>query len=264
MADSSKPIDPISQFKPIELVEIEVAGLNLSFTTASLMMTLGVLATFALIHFGLGKSAGRIPSRLQVVGEGAYTFVKTTLLSATGDAGKPYLRLMLALFFFIAMGNFLGMVTIETNASSPFYTYTSHFAVTGILGFSLMIFVTGLGIYRHGFKFLTLFVPHGVPLPLLFILVPIEIISYLTRPITLAVRLFANMVAGHALLKTLARFPFFVSLVTGSAVAGVATTVGMQLVLVPLTGLEFVIAFLQAYVFIMLGSMYFKDSIHLH
>ena len=259
-------IDPVGQFDPKPILD-GTTGLEwLSFTTANLMMVLGVLATLALIHYGLGTQAGRVPSRLQVIAEGAYTFVKTTLLSATGEAGKPFLRLMLTLFFFIAMGNFLGMVTLSIPGyGNPFFTYTSHFAITGALGFGLMIFVTSLGIYKHGLKFFTLFVPHGVPLPLLFVLVPIEVISYLTRPVTLAVRLFANMVAGHALLKTLASFPYFVYLMAGSSIVlGLMMTVLMQLILIPLTGLEFVIAFLQAYVFIMLGSMYFKDAIHLH
>lgn len=257
-------IDPTSQFVPKSLVE--VAGIDwLTFTSANLMMFLGVLATLVIVTTGLGRSAGRVPTRMQVVAEGAYGFVKTTLLSATGEAGKPYLRLMLTLFFFIAMGNFLGMVTLSLpGVGNPFFTYTSHFAITASLGFGLMIFVTSLGFYKHGLKFLTLFVPHGVPLPLLLILVPIEVISYLTRPITLAVRLFANMVAGHALLKTLASFPYFVASSTGALALGLVTTFAIQLILVPLTGLEFVIAFLQAYVFVMLGSMYFKDAIHLH
>lgn len=266
--DPSSAIDPVSQFDPKSLLDIGFPGASwdLNFTNASLMMVFGLLATFALIHFGVGKNAGRVPNRLQVVAEGSYSFIKTTLLSATGDAGKPYLRLMITLFFFIAMGNFLGMVNINVpGAGNIFHTYTSHFWITGALGFGLMIFVTGLGIYKHGFKFFTLFVPSGVPLPLLFVLVPIEVISYLTRPITLAVRLFANMVAGHALLKTLASFPYFVYLMVGGGlIAGTLTAVGMLLILVPLTGLEFVIAFLQAYVFVMLGSMYFKDAIHLH
>ena len=270
LANPGEAIDPVSQFIPTPILESAFDSLAwLSFTTANLMMFFGVLATVALIQFALGSSAGRVPSRLQVVAEGAYSFVKTTLLGATGDSGKPYLQLMVSLFFFIAMGNFLGMMILSlpaegTSSFNPFFTYTSHFAVTGALGFGLMIFVTGLGIYRHGFKFFTLFVPSGVPLPLLFVLVPIEVISYLTRPITLAVRLFANMVAGHALLKTLAAFPYFVGSATTSIAIGTLTLVGMMAILIPLTGLEFIIAFLQAYVFVVLGSMYFKDAIHLH
>ncbi len=263
LADPGKAIDPTSQFIPKTLLGSEISWLT--FTSANLMMFFGVLATLALIYVGLGPKAGRVPGRMQVVAEAAYSFVKTTLLSATGDAGKPYLRLMITLFFFIAMGNFLGMVTLSIpGLGNPFFTYTSHFAITGALGFGLMIFVTVLGIYKHGLKFFSLFVPHGVPLPLLFVLVPIEIISYLTRPVTLAVRLFANMVAGHALLKTLASFPYFVASAATSLALGVFMTVAMQLILIPLTGLEFVIAFLQAYVFVMLASMYFKDAIHLH
>ncbi len=266
LKNPGEAIDPVSQFIPNPILNGATESLAwMSFTTANLMMFLGVLATWALIQFGLGTSAGRVPSRLQVVAEGAYTFVKTTLLGATGEAGRPYLRLMVTLFFFIAMGNFLGMMILSIPGyGNPFFTYTSHFAVTGALGFGLMIFVTGLGIYKHGLHFFTLFVPSGVPLPLLFVLVPIEVISYLTRPITLAVRLFANMVAGHALLKTLASFPYFVASATASLAVGILTLVGMMLILIPLTGLEFIIAFLQAYVFVMLGSMYFKDAIHLH
>lgn len=263
LEDPAKAIDPTSQFNPQNLWKAEIDWLT--FTNANLMMFLGVLATLALIHFGLGKSAGRVPGRLQVVAEGAYLFVKTTLLNATGEAGKPFLRLMITLFFFIAMGNFLGMLTwnIPGVGLKPF-TYTSHIAITGALGFGLMIFVTGVGIYKHGLKFFSLFVPSGVPWPLLLVLTPIELISYLTRPVTLAVRLFANMVAGHALLKTIASFPLFVASAATSMVVGVVMTIAMQLVLVPLTGLEFIIAFLQAYVFVMLASMYFKDAIHLH
>ena len=146
LAEPGKAIDPTSQFIPKTFFEVGGGdGLTwLTFTSANLMMFLGVLATLAIVQLGLGGSAGRVPTRMQVVAEGAYSFVKTTLLSATGDAGKPFLRLMITLFFFIAMGNFLGMVTLSIpGVGNPFSTYTSHFAITGARGFGLMIFVTG-------------------------------------------------------------------------------------------------------------------------
>ena len=256
-------IDPVSQFETKELLQTPMGDTLVTvFTNANLMMVLGLLATYALIHFGLGKSAGRVPTRMQVVAEGTYTFVKTTLLGATGDSGKPFLRLMVTLFLFIFMGNVLGM--INNGPGNIFHTYTAHVYVTVALGFGLMIFITGLGIYKHGLKFFTLFAPSGISPVLLIIIVPIEVISYLTRPITLAVRLFANMMAGHAVLKTMAGFPGLIAGLTGSAVIGGVSLLVMVPLLIAITGLEFVIAFLQAYVFVMLGSMYFKDAIHLH
>lgn len=264
VANPGAAIDPITQFEPITWLTF--ADGTPVFTNANFMMLLGLLATFALIHFGLGRSAGRVPTRMQVVAEGTYTFVKTTLIGATGEKGRPFIRLMVTLFLFIFMGNLLGMV--NTGPGNQFHTYTAHVWITASLGFGLMIFVTGLGFYKHGLKFFTLFAPSGVSPVLLLVIVPIEVISYLTRPITLAVRLFANMMAGHAVLKTLAGFPKLVFGLTGGAVVGAVaggfTLLFLAPIVVAITGLEFVIAFLQAYVFVMLGSMYFKDAIHLH
>ena len=175
-------------------------------------------------------------TRMQVVAEGIYAFIKTTLLGATGDAGKPFLRLMITLFFFILMGNFMGMVNVNVpgDTGNIFHTFTAHIWITASLGFGLMIFVTGLGFYKHGLKFFTLFAPSGVAPVLLLVLVPIELISYLTRPVTLAVRLFANMMAGHALLKTIAAFPKFMFYMFGASIIAAMST--LVILLPPIDG----------------------------
>ena len=175
------------------------------------------------------------------------------ILDNVGKSGMKYLSFIFSLFMFILIGNLLGMFPYS-------FTWTSHIIVTFSIAFFIFLAVTIIAISKHGLvKFLKFFAPSGVPKPMLLLLVPIEIISYLSRPISLSVRLFANMMAGHTLLKVIGGFVFVLG--ANSFIIGGALPVAF---LVALTGLEIVIAFLQAYVFAILTCLYINDAIHLH
>ena len=194
-----------------------------------------------------------IPSRGQTVLESTYEFIAGMIGDNIGQEGMKYFSFIFSLFLFILIGNLLGMFPYS-------FTWTSHIIVTFAIAFFIFIGVTMIAIYKHGLlKFMSFFAPSGVPKPMLILLVPIEIISYLSRPISLSVRLFANMMAGHTLLKVIGGFVFVLGANT-FIIGGVLPLA----FLVALTGLEIVIAFLQAYVFAILTCLYINDAIHLH
>lgn len=243
--------DPIHQFQIAKWIPIEVGGLDLSFTNSSFFMvaTVGVAGAFLL----LTTSARRvIPGRGQSIAEMSYEFVANMLKDAAGTGGMRFFPLVFTLFMFVLVANLIGMFPY-------FFTVTSHLIVT--LALSLLVIGTVIvyGFLKHGFGFLKLFVPHGVPGVLVPLVVLIEVISFLSRPISLSVRLFANMLAGHITLKVFAGF------ITSMSAMGAVGVVGSILPLamaVALTGLEFLVAFLQAYVFAVLTCMYLNDAIH--
>lgn len=243
--------DPIHQFKIFPLLDWTVAGYNLSFTNSSFWM----LVSTGLVLAFLGVAASRgglIPNRIQSLGELSYGFVADMVRSTAGEEGLKFFPFVFTLFFFILGANLVGMFPYA-------FTTTSHIAVTGALAVVVILIVVGYGIYKNGLGFFGLFAPHGVPLPVMFFLVPIEIISFLARPITLGMRLFANMLAGHIMLKLLA---IFVVMLAGAGLAAVSWV--PYLLLIPITALEFLVAFLQAYVFALLTCVYLKDAIHPH
>ncbi len=228
------------------IVPLEIAGLDLSFTNSSLWMGIAVVSAYSLVMLGT-RHAALVPGRLQSVVELAYEFVAGMVRDNAGKEGMKYFPLIFTLFMFVFFGNTLGMIPGS-------FTFTSHIIVTFAMAISVLIFVTAVGFMRHGTKFLTLFVPAGAPKAILPFLVPIEVLSYLVRPISLSVRLFCNMVAGHTMLKVFAGFAITLG-VFGIAPLAVA---------VAITGLEFVIAFLQAYIFTVLTCIYLHDALHLH
>jgi len=194
-----------------------------------------------------------IPSRLQVMLEISYEFIGNMINDNIGKEGMKYFSFIFTLFMFILLGNLIGMMPYS-------FTWTSHIIVTFAISFFIFIAVTLIAIAKHGLiNFLKFFAPSGVPKPMLILLIPIEVISYLSRPISLSVRLFANMMAGHTLLKVIAGFVFVLG--ANSFIIGGALPIAF---LVALTGLEIVIAFLQAYVFAILTCLYINDAIHLH
>ena len=176
-----------------------------------------------------------------------YNFIAGTVEENAGTAGLKYFPFVFSIFFFVLLGNLLGMVPYM-------FTFTSHIIVTFTLAMIVFLFITILGIMLHGFRFFTLFMPKGVSLLLAPVLVPIEMISYLARPISLSVRLFANMMAGHIVMKVFAGF------VVMMGVAGIAP----MAVNVVLTGLEIIISLLQAYIFTLLTCVYLNDAVNLH
>ena len=237
---------PLSQFEIHSIVDFYPGGVNLSFTNSSIAM----VATVAFITIFLTltvKKNSLIPSRLQVISEFMYSFVAQLLQDTVGNEGKKYFPFVFTIFMFVLIGNMFGMIPYS-------FTFTSHIIVTFALAAVVFIGVTILGFVKHKMNFFSLFVIPGLPVYMLPLLIPIEIISYLSRPISLSVRLFANMLAGHTLLKVFAGF--VVSL-------GFAGILPLAFV-VALTGLEILIAFLQAYVFAILTCLYINDALHLH
>ena len=238
-------LDPMHQFEIQRIIPIKIGGLDLSFTNASLWMliAIGVLALFL-----LAGSHKLVPSRWQSLKELSYEFVASMMRDILGDSGRAFFPFVFTLFLFILAANMLGMVPYS-------FTVTSHIIVTFALAAFVFVMATVAGFVKNGAGYLKLFVPSGVPNVLLPLLVVIEVISYFTRPISLSVRLFANMMAGHTMLKVFAGF------VVAMGVLGGWLPLAMM---VALTGLEILVAFLQAYVFAVLTVIYLNDAINMH
>lgn len=237
---------PLAQFEVKTIVPLDVGGIDVSFTNSSLFMVLTVAISGAFLVIAGGRGA-MVPGRMQTMAEMTYEFIGGLIRETIGAEGRRYFPIIFTLFMFILVGNMLGMVPYS-------FTFTSHIVVTFVMASVVFIGVTILGLVRHGMHFFSFFVPPGSPIFMWPLLIPIEIISYLSRPISLSVRLFANMLAGHTLLKVIAGF------IASLSVFGVLPLA----LVVALTGLEILIAFLQAYVFTILTCLYIKDAIELH
>ena len=246
---------PLDQFTIKTWADIQVAGYDISFTNSSAAMVATVALVTLFVTMGMRKGE-LVPGRWQSSVEMCYEFVAKMLGDTAGPDGRKYFPFIFTLFMFVLVANLVGMLPWL----HPF-TFTSHIAVTFAMAMFVFIGVTLIGFITHGFKFLTFFVPHGAPWYLLLILVPIEIISYLSRPISLSVRLFANMVAGHTMLKV---FGGFVVSLSALGAAGVLGAFFPFAFIVALTGLELLVACLQAYVFAMLTCLYLNDALHMH
>jgi F-type H+-transporting ATPase subunit a len=234
------------------IVPLQVGNYDLSFTQSALWMVIGVLCTTLLMVMGMKKKA-LVPGRLQNVPEMLYEFVAGIVNENLHEEGKKYFPFVFSLFMLVLMGNLLGLVPYS-------FTYTSHIIVTGALALLVFFMSTLIGIARHGLHFFSIFLPPGLPLVMAFLIVPIEIISYLSRPLSLSVRLFANMTAGHTMLKVFGGFSVSLIGITFGAVLGILPV----LVNTALLGLETMIAFIQAYVFAILTCIYIKSVIELH
>lgn len=239
---------PLEQFVVKPIIPIEVAGIDLSFTNASLWMLIAAGAATLLLTASM-RGRALVPSRMQSVGEMMYEFVAGMVRDNVGSGGKKYFPFIFTLFTFILFGNMLGMIPGS-------FTFTSHISVTFGLAAVVFLGVTVIGLVKHKAKFFTLFFPAGAPLWTAVILVPIELVSYLSRPISLAVRLFANMTVGHLMLKVIAGFMPLLGVALG--------IIPVTAALVAVTALEFLIAFIQAYVFAILSCIYLHDALHLH
>lgn len=238
--------DPLHQFQIHTLFPLKIEGVDVSFTNSSLFMVAAVVFTTVFLIGGMGR-ARLIPGRWQSMVEIVYEFVATLLDETVGIKGKQYLPFIFTLFMFVLMGNLIGMIPYG-------FTFTSQVIVTFGLAMIAFGLATIIGFIRHGFRYFTLFVPTGAPLYMLPLIVPIEILSYLSRPISLSIRLFANMMAGHTMLKVFAGFTVALGFF---GIAPLAINV-------LLTAFEMLIAVLQAYVFTILTCIYLNDSIHLH
>jgi len=240
--------NPMTQFNVYRIgPEIKVSEIDISFTNASLFMMISTITIILIFNFGTKKNS-IIPSKLQLLGELSYSFVSKMISDTAGTKAKPYFSFIFSLFMFVLFCNMLGMIPYT-------FTVTSHIIVTFVLAAFIFIGVTIIGFIKHGLGYLKLFVPSGVPMVLLPLIVVIEIISYLSRPISLSVRLFANMMAGHTMMKVFGGFVVSLGIVGGWLPLGFS---------VALTGLEILVAFLQAYVFAILTCIYLNDALNLH
>ncbi|MGB3830263.1 MAG: F0F1 ATP synthase subunit A [Mesorhizobium sp.] len=244
-------VDPIHQFHINTIVPIHVGGYDLSFTNSSLFMVITVALAAAFLMF---STSGRalVPTRLQSMSEMTYEFVASMLRDAAGTQGMRFFPFVFSLFMFVLVANLLGLFPY-------FFTVTSHIIVTFALAALVIGTVVVYGFAKHGFGFLKLFVPEGVPAVLLPLVVAIEIVSFLSRPVSLSVRLFANMLAGHITLKVFSGFVVSLSALGAVGVAGAVLPLAMA---VALTALELLVAALQAYVFAVLTCMYLNDALH--
>ena len=240
-------MSPVHQFEIQPLIPMKFGGLDVSFSNSALFMLVAVLVLYFFLSRGI-RERSLVPGRWQSLVEMTYGFVANMIRDNVGKEGEEYFPFIFTLFTFVLVGNLLGMLPYG-------FAYTSHIVVTGALGIVVFSGVTVIGFVRHGLHFLRLFFPHGAPLATAPILIPIELISYLSRPFSLSVRLFANVTVGHIMLKVLAGFVVSLGLVLG--VVPLAATVGV-------TVLEFGIAFLQAYVFTILSCIYLNDALHMH
>ena len=247
MSASGENHSPLEQFEITPFVHFEVGSVDLAFTNSSLAMviTIAVITLFLTLSV---NTRSIIPSRVQLISELSYGFIAQLLKDTVGEQGRKYFPFVFTIFMFVLIGNMVGMLPYS-------FTFTSHIIVTFALAAVVFIGVTILGFAKHCMHFFSFFVIPGLPWYMLPLLIPIEVISYLSRPISLSVRLFANMLAGHTLIKVFAMFvitmPFY------SGVLPLAF-------IVALTGLEILIAFLQAYVFAILTCLYINDALHLH
>ncbi len=252
MAAEGTSIDALSQFELVPALGL--VGRSVGFSQANLHMLLAVGLITGLMLWGMSRRAV-VPGRLQALAEASYEFIHELVVGQVGDQGKRFFPFVFCLFMFVLFGNLLGLL--------PFaFTFTSHIAVTFALAALVFILVTVVALSIHGTHFFSYFFPEGAPKILAPLIIPIEVISYLSRPVSLSVRLFANMVAGHVMLKVFATFVVMIG-----STAGVFGIIGAALPLavnVALVGFELLVAFLQAYVFAILTSIYLHDAVHLH
>jgi F-type H+-transporting ATPase subunit a len=238
---------PLEQFAIKTIAPIHIGGLDASFTNSALWMVITVAAITAFMLLGTRKQA-IVPGRWQSLCEGMYDFVSGLLKENVGNEGRKYFPFVFSLFMFILFANLFGLVPYS-------FTVTSHIIVTAAMALFVFFMVTLIGIARHGLHFFSYFVPKGAPIALIPVMIPIEVLSYFIRPLSLSVRLFANMVAGHVMLTVVGGFVFALGIWAGWIPLAFVTV---------LFGLELLIACLQAYVFTILTCIYLHDAIHLH
>jgi len=253
-------MDPIHQFEIKNLFTLGTfGGHEIAFTNSALFMVLAVILTAALM---IGGSAGRrlVPT-WQMAVEGFTGFIDRLLKQNIGKEGRAFLPYVFTLFMFILSANILGLLPLGVVGVHPF-TFTSHFTATGVLAIASFLIVLGVGFARHGLRFFSLFVPKDTPLPVLFLVAPIEFVSFMVRPFSLALRLFVAMIAGHVLLEVLSSF--VIDSTNSGALWGTVVGLPSFLLMIAICALELLVAGIQAYVFALLTSLYLNDAENLH
>ena len=261
MAGESGKIDPMYQFKIESLAPLNIAGYDVSFTNSSLFMIIVLVAIWLFMAGGMKREL--VPGRWQMAVEGVTGFIVNMLSSSVGPEGKKYVPLVFSLFMFILMANFVGMMPFGIVPGVHPFTVTSHLTVTAVLAVISFSVVLIVGFSKHGLHFFSLFVPHGTPWWLLWLIPLIELFSFLIRPFSLALRLFVAMTAGHVLMKVLAGF-----VINGlnAEALWVAPVVALPsfILMIGITLLELLVCAIQAYVFALLTSLYINDAVNLH
>ncbi len=239
--------NPLEQFTIKTLVPIQLGEVDASLTNSGLFMVLTVAAILLFLSLSMRQRL-LVPGRWQSLAEISYEFVAGMIRDNVGSEGRKYFPFIFSLFMFILFANLIGLIPYA-------FTFTSHIAVTFAMALVVFLGVTIIAIARHGLHFFSFFLPSGIPKVMAPVLVPIEVLSYLSRPISLSIRLFANMMAGHTMMKVFAGFVIPLGIFGGWAPLSVD---------VALTAFEFLVAFLQAYVFTVLTCLYLNDAINLH
>ena len=253
-------IDPMHQFEVQTIWDgFSLAGHQIAFTNSAMWMC---IAAVALWLFMLGGMKGDlVPGRWQMMVEGSTRFIDNMLSANVGPEGKRYVPYVFSLFMFILFANLLGLLPLGVVGIHPF-TFTSHFTITGVLAIMSFAIVLVVGFWRHGLHFFSLFVPHGTPGWLLWLIPVIELVSFMVRPFSLALRLFVAMTAGHVLLKVLAGF--VINAGNAGALTGLAVGGPSFILMIGISALELLVAGIQAYVFALLTSLYINDAVNLH
>ncbi len=262
MAAEQAKVDPMKQFaiEPLAGTQNwEIAGFNIAFTNSALWMAITTLVLLVFVAGGMKREL--VPGRWQMMVEFFTGFIDDMLEANIGKEGRKYVPYIFSLFMFILFANLLGLLPLGLVGVHPF-TFTSHFTITGVLAVLSFAIVLIVGFWKHGFHFFSLFVPHGTPLWLMWLIPVIELISFMVRPFSLALRLFVAMMAGHVLLKVLASFVID----SGNAGAVFAGFIGLPslILMVAISALEILVAGIQAYVFALLTSLYINDAENLH
>ena len=237
----------------------ELAGFNIAFTNSALWMLITVVVLGIFVAGGMRRQV--VPGRWQMMVESFTGFIDDMLEANIGKAGRKYVPYVFSLFMFILFANVLGLLPLGVVGLHPF-TFTSHFTVTGILAVISFSIVLAVGFWKHGFHFFSLFVPHGTPWPMIPIIAPIELISFMVRPFSLALRLFVAMMAGHVLLEVLSSF--VISGGNAGPLYGIAIGIPSMVLMIAICALELLVAGIQAYVFALLTSLYINDAENLH
>jgi F-type H+-transporting ATPase subunit a len=261
VASEGGKIDPMHQFQIEPISALNVGGYDISFTNSSLFMLL-VLGTLWVFMLG-GMKRQMVPGRWQVAVESVTGFITNMLATSVGSEGKKYVPLVFSFFMFIIVANFMGMMPFGIVPGVHPFTVTSHLTVTAVLAVISFSVVLIVGFWKHGLHFFSLFVPHGTPIWLMWLIPFIELFSFLIRPFSLALRLFVAMTAGHVLMKVLAGF-----VINGlnAEAAWVAPVVALPsfILMIGITMLELLVCAIQAYVFALLTSLYINDAVNLH
>ncbi len=258
MAAEAK-IDPMHQFAIYPLGGGELTGSAFQFTNSALWMLIVLGFIYVFMLGGMKRSL--IPGRWQVAVEGLTSFVSGMVSTNIGPEGKKYLPWVFTIFTFILFANFMGMMPFGVVPAAHPFTVTSQFTVTGVMAIISFSIVIVVGLWKHGFRFLSLFVPHGTPLPLLPLIFLIELISFLVRPFSLMLRLFVAMFAGHILVDVFGNF-----IVQGINAGGFGYAISALcfVFIIGVSAMELLVCAIQAYVFALLTSLYIKDAVHLH